>query len=541
MLLLLTVSVVIVVEVVASVDIFANRHKYLQVTTRPPITKQSITDAREGVKTKALITAPARGGGGLEPATSRTSSYLATSTIVWGPGGRLENNSWLRPGVYLSNFSLTHSSSSSSSTMIAPTWIGEGQWGNENTPPLWKALAFLSDITILVLETRTPVDGPLVDALESGFQARLKDLPKGRLLVVLQAEDPKELAAWKDQLTKSLSGAQGRIVEELDIVPASQFEKSLASMQRRVRRQVSKGGAGGVSELADADTFPSLVQQVFRAFGGGKMMLLRETNVSLSTAHKRHAEHHGPIRNDNEKELETALFAEINEQLDELQVKQEENWLDSSGAAMPINFSAQANSILSKAEQAIRDLPTVVQESVQKLIQKRIRQLYIQQLEALRDQHGKMYETTLDRMKTSELSPASFKDAAAKVTEQFRKAAQHATPTLVQTGEIFEDSELHYHRTLAESGLISDMMEAIDLRQDLFDIANMEVESEPSSSRGGLAPYSSSRRRLTKWYEKLAAKALVIGVNYLQGWLAWQGIKRAALLREQRTPKFPLF
>jgi hypothetical protein len=48
-------------------------------------------------------------------------------------------------------------------------------------------------------------------------------------------------------------------------------------------------------------------------------------------------------------------------------------------------------------------------------------------------------------------------------------------------------------------------------------------------------------KRVARWYEKLAARALVLGVNYLQGWLAWQGIQRAALQRERNMPKFPLF
>jgi hypothetical protein len=39
----------------------------------------------------------------------------------------------------------------------------------------------------------------------------------------------------------------------------------------------------------------------------------------------------------------------------------------------------------------------------------------------------------------------------------------------------------------------------------------------------------------------LAARALVLGVNYLQGWLAWQAVQRAAAQRDREMPKFPLF
>ena len=43
------------------------------------------------------------------------------------------------------------------------------------------------------------------------------------------------------------------------------------------------------------------------------------------------------------------------------------------------------------------------------------------------------------------------------------------------------------------------------------------------------------------WYKKLVARALMLGVNYGQGWLALQGIKRAARERDENLPKFPLF
>ena len=44
-----------------------------------------------------------------------------------------------------------------------------------------------------------------------------------------------------------------------------------------------------------------------------------------------------------------------------------------------------------------------------------------------------------------------------------------------------------------------------------------------------------------KRYEKLAAKVMVFGIIYLQGWLAYQGIKKAAEDRDKMMPKFPLF
>jgi hypothetical protein len=86
----------------------------------------------------------------------------------------------------------------------------------------------------------------------------------------------------------------------------------------------------------------------------------------------------------------------------------------------------------------------------------------------------------------------------------------------------------------ALQGLVSDMMEATTLRQS-------EVEEDGDEENGNDTDVEARPKRVARWYEKLAARALVLGVNYLQGWLAWQGIQRAALQRERNMPKFPLF
>ena len=49
------------------------------------------------------------------------------------------------------------------------------------------------------------------------------------------------------------------------------------------------------------------------------------------------------------------------------------------------------------------------------------------------------------------------------------------------------------------------------------------------------------KRGPTRWYERLAAKVFVIGVNYVQGWIALQSLRREARRRDLAMPKFPLF
>lgn len=522
--------------------------------------------------------------------------YVAVSTVVWGTQPENRSLATFFPGCHLS--------SSSASGRDAPPqgqvlWVGKGQWDDSrggNTPALWKTLSFLSDVLVLVLNTREPIELALVNALEAGFQARLKDMPKGRFLIVLHGDHtPEEIREWKDRLSSTLEGSAPRIVDELSIVPAPDYATTLQQMKKRCFAHP------GVSQLADAETFPSLVQQVHRAFGGidpptrnlllvssedGDNALVRQPeqieqiepepeveapppavvataaptpSSSTSTVAKKATPAVPPAapvvpaaavtaavakptapattrstpRHD--PELEVRLLGMVNELCDQLQLLQENVWLDGNKAKgttiRPINFAAQANPRLHRLAQAVLEdsVPDSVRTKVAAHLKGRLRTLYQQQLEALRDASGRRYEAAL-----AKTVPAQWRKAATRTTDEFRKASERAVPTLLQPGQLWEDLDWNYYRSVAESGLISDMMQATDARQDP---ASLLDEMDDDDDAVG----SSSSKRLAKWYEKLAARALVLGVNYLQGWLAWQGIKRAALLREQQMPKFPLF
>jgi hypothetical protein len=132
----------------------------------------------------------------------------------------------------------------------------------------------------------------------------------------------------------------------------------------------------------------------------------------------------------------------------------------------------------------------------------------------------------------NECDPDSWDDLAKRVVEAFRKAAQDSAPDLARGGGPYLDLDMERGGHL--KGLLDDMMRAAELRKDAANAALVEHEEEDEE-------VSTPPRRLPKWAKKLAARAIVLGVNYLQGWLAWQGIKRAALERERNMPKFPLF
>jgi hypothetical protein len=475
--------------------------------------------------------------------------------VVWGDHSTSDSTDAIQflPGCQLLGDSLN--------------WVGQGTWVKDdsankpnslmggNSPPLWKTLSFLSDVVVLVLNTRNPIELELVNALEAGFQARQGDLPKGRLLIVLHGGgslSKQELQEWKARLSSTLEGSAPRIVEELAIVPSSEYASALRKMQQRVARKHD-----GVCQLADSETFPSLVKQVHRAFGGGNSNLLKPAASSQDSlvvsppstpgSRARPVAFVGKAATpsvaaqvDSRKALED-LISRANDLLDAVQIAQENVLLDSNKAGTavhPINFAGKAQSALSKIEKSLRGssevdgISEVTYQTVVTHVKGRVRALYQQQLESLRDYYGKLYESALEKT-----ARKSWKDAATKTTERFRKAAEQAVPALVRPGRLFEDGDLGYYRSMAESGLISDMMEATNIRQDaVAGDEDEDMDYDEDSSAVGPSP-----KRIAKWYEKLAARALVVGVNYVQGWLAWQGIKRAALLREQQMPKFPLF
>ena len=177
-----------------------------------------------------------------------------------------------------------------------------------------------------------------------------------------------------------------------------------------------------------------------------------------------------------------------------------------------------------------------------------LKQLYDQQLEYFREHYGKAYEDALETStiniaskKKQQMSPQHYQDAwkeaAADITTDFRKAAQAAVPSLCREGRPLRDADFDYVPSL--EGLLSDMMLATEQQEELLGLDDEEEDDEGYDDSTGME--GGRRKGPAKWYEKVAAKAFVFAVNYFQGWLAYQGIKRAAARRDAHLPKFPLF
>jgi hypothetical protein len=133
---------------------------------------------------------------------------------------------------------------------------------------------------------------------------------------------------------------------------------------------------------------------------------------------------------------------------------------------------------------------------------------------------------------------------------------QHAIPKLCQIDGELRDVDGGYDYITPLQGLIQDMMDATSREEGLeaewMSAASLDEElssddgdgMDPDvddNNDGGGSGGVEKKKGPPKWYTKLAARALAVGVNYVQGTLALQALRRAAAERDQNMPKFPLF
>jgi len=246
-------------------------------------------------------------------------------------------------------------------------------------------------------------------------------------------------------------------------------------------------------------------------------------------------------------------------QLEDLEEKMQESILDQFSNTMPLlDFGTLVQDILETAErQLIEDkaMHASFRRGLMKGIIVETQRLYNDQLQALRNYYGKRYESLLaedleDYVNDQETIERKWAIGAEHMTQAFLAAARNAVPAMYQanpkekkhnTRPLYEASFDHVD---ALQGLLQDMIESTERCKDEQNVATILVDTEREEGSSKSAAPSTRKIRmpkLPKWLERLAARAFVFGVNYIQGWLAWQGIKRAALERDRTQPKFPLF
>ena len=189
-----------------------------------------------------------------------------------------------------------------------------------------------------------------------------------------------------------------------------------------------------------------------------------------------------------------------------------------------------------------------------------LRHLFELQLQSLREYYGRRYEAVLDEIlgsvseggdtRSKEKQEAILTAAAQRAAEGFRTAAGNAMPLSCRNGGVLENLDFGIVITRDLNGLMQDMIEATQSRQELEEdwdnAATGEAEAQNTYEEGFVANNGGNETRRqrkgpAKWYEKISARALVLGVNYLQGWLALQQLRKAAADRDRVMPKFPLF
>jgi hypothetical protein len=201
----------------------------------------------------------------------------------------------------------------------------------------------------------------------------------------------------------------------------------------------------------------------------------------------------------------------------------------------------------------------VKRKEILSIVNSGIHRLFETQIQSLREYYGRRYETILSEIEEEnnkhfhseddedvlkrrrEKQNGIMTDAAKQSTEGFRVGAENAIPFILKEGEL-KYLGANYTFEPALDGLIRDMMHATSssqLMEDEWASVNSLSDGDDDDTSGGET--KKRRRGPIKWYEKLAARALVLSVNYLQGWLAYQGLRKAAAERDKMMPKFPMF
>eukprot|EP00584_Thalassiosira_punctigera_P008954 CAMPEP_0172526736 /NCGR_PEP_ID=MMETSP1067-20121228/1584_1 /TAXON_ID=265564 ORGANISM="Thalassiosira punctigera, Strain Tpunct2005C2" /NCGR_SAMPLE_ID=MMETSP1067 /ASSEMBLY_ACC=CAM_ASM_000444 /LENGTH=744 /DNA_ID=CAMNT_0013310311 /DNA_START=25 /DNA_END=2259 /DNA_ORIENTATION=+ len=301
------------------------------------------------------------------------------------------------------------------------------------------------------------------------------------------------------------------------------------------------------------------------------------------------------ISTDLRQKVESAMavaFVDAEESLLELEISMDEAFLDDDGGgdenccpmpefgdnvdaivgAMSVSILIVLDEINEAVSESDRDwVEAQRMQALEQVVRMGIHRLFCLHLQNLRDHFGRRYEIALEDFLTDDLNLGKRslwkgagelrrREAARRVEEGFTKAAFDSIPRICRRpdGELCEELGATFGCAEALRGLLEDMHEATSTcgleEEEWKDIMGMGeddgsgIDSQmPPNSRVGIRQMIKNvkakmqRRGPAKWYERLAGKAFVIGVNYVQGWLILQALRREARKRDLAMPKFPLF
>lgn len=494
-------------------------------------------------------------GGSDKDAASKTHAKASIGAVVWGSPSLLQlpqPAQWLFGGT---------------SEKSATIWL----YGDHQNSPLYQisptsacdrtslvaSVGLLSDVLVVALPSGENVDDESWETLAEVLTAVAKEkkgrgLPSGKLILV--AEDTS-----LDQNIESLKPALSEWREWKRVAPTEVVAQGWDSTS--AISLLSNESGSVLSQILpfseNAEAFKTVVSQVYQQQQNEasdeagvisfeiKAVGLPESVKAESTSSSRKQPRSGGNGKDPQDLLQAVLSAAQSRVL-ELETKLQEVQLESiESNQMPIlDFGGMANSILNEAYDTLTSEtefpPTMLGGFLRPLVVE-LQRLYKDQLQSLRDYYGRRYELVLESGagengdNALEEQEKKWTAEAQHLTVAFQAGAAHSLPKLCQ-----DDGPLAglatFDSITSLNGLIQDMMEATERRK-----ADDLVLHADDEDLNGEASSKKRRLQVPGWVRKIASRALVLGVNYLQGWLAWQGIKRAALERDREIPKFPLF
>jgi hypothetical protein len=405
---------------------------------------------------------------------------------------------------------------------------------------LMASLGLLSDVIVVALPSKFQSWVEVVSTLlgVARDKEKLSD-KKCRLVIVSHAaRDP----TWVEEIVKThLQQLVPSLFEAFDIMTPENFQiqwkaRTLLGESQMIKELLPyENNAGAVS---------TLIQQVYQKIGGKQVdqdIAIAESFFELEaiTPHEPRLDSRGEpqkrastpsalFNNLNPQDRVQLVISEAQSKLSYLEIEMQEVILESqSSNQLPmLDFGVKVNRILVDAYDKLNEFPHTTRQGFLSRLVTKAHQLYMDHLQRIRDYYGRRYEACLDRGNDE----TAWAAEAEHLTEGFRAAAANAVPNLCQPDGALS-KVLSFDSTSVLKGLLDDMLEATDLRIDEQSLAN-EFAGEDESP---------TRRRFPPWVKRIASRVLALGINYLQGWLAWQGVKRAALERDREMPKFPLF
>jgi hypothetical protein len=243
------------------------------------------------------------------------------------------------------------------------------------------------------------------------------------------------------------------------------------------------------------------------------------------------------------------------QQLCEVQNQQEEYMLSSIDAPHVVAFDLipiihpimeQLHTILSR----LRSHPPAFSESFRELdpIYEQMATIYEYQCNTiLRNYYGTMYETIFDQQR-HQLSTKWVHSLQDRMKENYGRDIKQILSSLERYDDVYLSFSKAQPNALDPTTLIthfmSDLQSITELHIDVSDMDHTDDGSSvlmndimnPNQYRNRLR-----RQRLYQFSKNVLKRAVMIGVNYIQGYIAIQSIRHIALQQEREMPKFPLF